>query len=271
MIFRVQTLCWILLAFGCIAVAQQPAAVFADQCSGCHSIGGGDGAGPDLKGVGERRQRDWLLKFLKDPHALIAAKDKTAVALQQQFNGMEMPGFDLPAGQAEALLDYIEEQAGAATASAPEPVQVAADPQAIATGRQMFLGERRLGRGGAACISCHTASIIGGLGGGRLGPDLSHVVDRLGKAKGLAGWLGATPTPVMSAAYKKHPLTPDEISALTAFFQDATTAKDRSNRGQRLKFVALAAGCSVLGFVVIGCAWRKRLRDVREELAPNAR
>ena len=271
MLLRAQTLCWFVLAFGSIAVAQQPAALFADQCAGCHSIGGGDGAGPDLKGIAGRRQRAWLVKFIQDPHALIAAKDPTAVALQQQFSGMEMPGFaNISAAQAEALLDYIAQQAGSAAPQTPEPVQLAADPQAIAIGRQLFLGERRLAHGGAACMSCHTATVIGGLGGGHLGPDLSLVFDRLGKAKGLSGWLGATPTPMMAATYKKNPLTPDEISALTAFFQDASTAKDK-HRAERLRFVALAAGCTALCFVVMGAAWRKRLRGVREKLVPNAR
>ena len=271
--FRLRALGWIWLVFGCAAVAQQPAAVFADQCAGCHSIGGGDGAGPDLKGVGERHPRAWLLKMIQDPHALIAAQDPTAIALQQRFSGMEMPGFaNLSTAQDEALLDYIAQQAGATGASpAAEPAQVTNDPQAIATGRQLFLGERRLVGGGAACISCHTARVIGGLGGGHLGPDLSVVFDRLGKAKGLSGWLGATPTPIMAASYKKNPLTPDEISALTAFFQDASTAKDASSPVKRWKFVALAAGCTLLGFVVIGGAWRKRLRGVRETLRPNAR
>jgi mono/diheme cytochrome c family protein len=277
--FRLRILCSFLLGSACALSAQkappQPAAFFSDQCSACHTIGGGAGAGPDLKGVTERRKRAWLVKFIQNSQSLIAAKDATALALQKEFGGMEMPGFaDITTPQAEALLEYIATQwsgaapAPALTAAPIAEVQVSTDPQIIAMGRQLFLGERRLAGGGAACMSCHTARGVDGLGGGHLGPDLSLVFDRLGKAKGLTAWLSATPTPIMSVTYKKNPLTAEEISALTAFFQNATTDGASSDQHGRLKFLALAGGCTLLGFVVIGGAWRNRLRAVREKLVP---
>lgn len=264
----------ILLALvGSTALAQQPAAIFNDQCSGCHTIGGGAGAGPDLKGVGERRERAWLLKFVHDPQSLLAARDPTALAAQKDFAGMDMPAFpDLSLAQREALLDYIAQQSGASSAAPPPPeVQVSTDPQAIAAGKRIFMGQQRLARGGGACISCHSARGIEGLGGGRLGPDISRAYERLGKAKGMTGWLAATPTPVMSVLYKTHPLTADEISALTSFFQDASQAGAANDAG-RYKFLGIAAGFTVLGFLLIGGAGRNRLRSVRERLTgPPAR
>jgi mono/diheme cytochrome c family protein len=257
---------WLVLAVAsCSAFAQQPAAIFADQCSGCHTIGGGVAVGPDLKGVTERRQRTWLRKFIHNSAAVVAAKDPTAVALQKQFGGMEMPAFpEISAAQDEALLDYIAEQSTAAP-PVQAPAQVVIDPQAIAVGRQLFMGERRLVRGGAACISCHTARGIGGLGGGRLGPDLSLSYERLGKAQGMTGWLSATPTPIMAVTFKKNALTQDEVAALTAFFSDVALGGIANDSG-RYKLLALAGGCTLLGFVAIGGAWRNRLRGVRERL-----
>lgn len=255
----------VVLLLSCTAFSQQPAAFFAEQCSGCHTIGGGAGAGPDLKGVGERRERAWLIKFIHDPQAVLAGKDPSAVALQKEFAGIEMPAFpDIPNAQAEALLDYIAHESGAA---APLPdAQPVADAQTIGAGQQLFMGDRRLARGGAACISCHTVRGIGGLGGGRLGPDLTRSFERLGGGKGISAWLGATPTPVMAAAYKRNPLTPEEIAAVSSFLQQAGNAGAAGNRDGRLKFIALAVGCTLLGFVAIGGTWRRRLRSIREHL-----
>ena len=258
---------WLVLALAsCSALAQQPAAVFADQCSACHTIGGGAGAGPDLKGVTERRQRVWLRKFIRNSAAVIAAKDAAAVALQKEFGGMEMPAFpDISAAQTEALLDYIVQQSTNAPPRPELPAQVIVDPHTIVVGRQLFAGERRLARGGAACISCHTARGLNGLGGGRLGPDLSLSYERLGKAKGMTAWLSATPTPIMAVTFKKNPLTPDEAAALTAFLAAVAAGGSAKDNG-RYKLLALAAGCTLVGFVVIGGAWRNRLRGVRERL-----
>jgi hypothetical protein len=94
---------------------------------------------------------------------------------------------------------------------------------------------------------------------------LTLAFERLGKARGISGWLGATPTAVMSVTYKKAPLAPHEIATLTAFLQQASTAGTAAAPG-RTKFLAMAAGCTLLAFVVIGGAWRNRLRGVRERL-----
>ena len=255
----------LVLVVGSAAFAQPPATIFAEQCSGCHTIGGGPGAGPDLKDVAARRSRAWLLQIIRNPQRLVAAKDPAFMALRNEFAGMEMPAFpDVTNAEAGALLDYIAQQSG--TMSRPPEPQPASHPQSLDTGKRLFTGERRLARGGAPCVSCHTVRGIGGLGGGRLGPDLTRSFERLGKAKGMAGWLSVTPTPVIATAYKRNALSPDEIGALTAFVQQASTAGIDGGQDARLLFIGLAAGCTLLGLVAIGGTWRKRLRGVRENL-----
>jgi mono/diheme cytochrome c family protein len=214
----------------------------------------------------ERRQRVWLRKFIRNSAAVIASKDAAALALQKEFGGMEMPAFpDISAAQADALLDYIEQQSTVAPPAVEAPAQVGIDPQTIAMGRQLFVGERRLARGGSACVSCHTARGLNGLGGGRLGPDLSLSYERLGKTKGMTAWLSATPTPIMSVTFKENRLTPDEAAALTTFLADVAVGGKANDNG-RYKLLALAAAGTLVGFMVIGGAWKNRLRGVRERL-----
>ena len=41
------------------------------SCAFCHTLNGrGGNLGPDLTDVKQRRSEEWLLKWLKDPHAL---------------------------------------------------------------------------------------------------------------------------------------------------------------------------------------------------------
>jgi cytochrome c oxidase subunit 2 len=44
----------------------------AKRCAMCHAIGGQGGKiGPDLSDVGNKRDNDWLKKFLKDPKGTV--------------------------------------------------------------------------------------------------------------------------------------------------------------------------------------------------------
>src|SRR5690606_34471624 len=64
------------------------------MCIGCHTIGQGRLAGPDLKGVTERRSLEWLKSFLKDPEAMLDS-DPVAKELLKEANNLRMPNMQL--------------------------------------------------------------------------------------------------------------------------------------------------------------------------------
>jgi mono/diheme cytochrome c family protein len=75
-------------------------------CSGCHTIGGGRLAGPDLVGATERRDTLWLHKLLEDPPAL-AEKDTAMQRMIEEANGVIMPNLGLTAAERRALIHYL--------------------------------------------------------------------------------------------------------------------------------------------------------------------
>jgi ubiquinol-cytochrome c reductase cytochrome c subunit len=150
----------------------EPANTFKKICSACHTFGKGIKVGPDLKGVTERRQRSWLLKFVRSSQTVIQSGDATAVSLFAQFKQQKMPDrSDLSEQQISALMDYLAAN-GPDIKPADERLADTATPTDIETGRKLFYGETRLAFGGQACSSCHG---IGGSGlkGGTLGPNLT--------------------------------------------------------------------------------------------------
>ena len=54
---------------------------FKNHCAACHTIGGGDAIGPDLKGVTANREYDWLKRFIASPEKLFAANDPSVEPL----------------------------------------------------------------------------------------------------------------------------------------------------------------------------------------------
>lgn len=91
--------------------------IFRTRCASCHTIGGGDligehtaHAGPDLLGVGSRRDPAWLARWVREPDVMIAEKDPIALAMVAQYKGVVMPNFRLTEADVENVLEFIQRQ-----------------------------------------------------------------------------------------------------------------------------------------------------------------
>jgi protein SCO1/2 len=92
--------------------------LFKSRCSACHTVGGGDSIGPDLRGVTAVRDHEWLSRFIQAPDKVLAAKDPIATALLKKYNGVTMPNLRLGKVDAEALMEYLRKTSNADEASA---------------------------------------------------------------------------------------------------------------------------------------------------------
>ena len=254
------------------ALAQDRVDDFRLNCTSCHTIGGGRLVGPDLLDVTERKDRAWLVRFIVDPQGVIDSGDAYALKLLEEARGVKMtavPG--MTNDRAMNLLDLIEAES-ALEKSQFAGIQISDRPFTaadIATGRQVFLGIDRLANRGPACVSCHSVNGIGVLAGGKLGPDLNAVYERLNGRKGLATWLSAPPTPIMQSVFSDHPLDEDEILPLVAFFADKAVAPPESGQAATLIFILLGMAGTAAALVLFDVAWRNRFRAVRRALVPD--
>jgi len=94
--------------YGFNVQAQDDGKQLFQVCSACHSIGKGKLIGPDLMGVTERLDRDWLKAFILNSQEVIASGDEYAVKIFEEYNKIPMPPNDLTDAQLETLLNYIE-------------------------------------------------------------------------------------------------------------------------------------------------------------------
>lgn len=244
--------------------------VFQDNCAACHTLGGGDLVGPDLKGVTARRSRDWLQRWIAAPDEMLARNDPIATELLHRFNDVPMPNQQLSASDIAAVLAYLEAAAPIPAAQRPAPAAsgatVGGDP---AMGKDLFTGVRRFRNGGPSCMSCHSVAGIGALGGGQLGPDLTTVVTRFGGPVAIGAFIGGSPTPTMNAVWAQHPLRADERADVVAFLAEAAASQRAPQAIWQL------AGLAVLGMAILlagaGWIWRGRLREVRRPMIARQR
>jgi len=249
--------------------AQDPVADFKQNCTSCHTIGGGRLTGPDLKNVTQKKERDWLVRFMADPRAMIDSGDPYVLELYAQARNAVMPTLPgMTRGRAEALLTMIEEESKLEK-SQFFGVHISERPfteNDVEQGSLLFKGSRPLKNGGPACISCHTVQGLGALGGGTLAPDLTTVFERYEGRKALSTWLSSPATPTMQSVFRNAPLDANEILPLVAFFQQTLQRNPEDTAPSRLNFVLLGLGGTmvVLGFFDV--LWKGRFRSVRRSL-----
>jgi len=89
-------------------LAKKGKAIFTSRgCNACHTVGkNGKMAGPDLAGVTERRNHDWLKRWLKNPTEMIGS-DSIADAMVVEAKNVKMPNMKLSDSDIDALINYF--------------------------------------------------------------------------------------------------------------------------------------------------------------------
>lgn len=246
-----------------------PEAVFTARCGACHTVGRGDDVGPDLAGVTERRDRDWLVPFIRSSQSVIASGDEVATELFERFGQTTMPDHPYSDEEIHRLLDYIEAGGPGDRVPRVRPA-IDASPEEVELGRRLFFGREGFSAGGAACADCHSVTGDGATLAGSLGGDLQDVYTRY-QDREITRALIQMVDPVMDEAYRHRPLTDEENFALKAFLcrvSAGETPDEGHQRAQGGTFVPWAGVSLALLLVALGDGrehWRRRNGSAAEE------
>ncbi|MEE2664202.1 MAG: SCO family protein, partial [Myxococcota bacterium] len=98
--------------------------LFRTRCNACHTIGQGDGVGPDLIGIVEKRDPDWLARWLMEPDAMIAEEDPIALQILAEYGDVRMPNLRLTDIETTSLIEHLRDESmrvSQARTAEPEP------------------------------------------------------------------------------------------------------------------------------------------------------
>ena len=95
------------------ALAKKGKSLFASRgCATCHAFGK-KLAGPDLAGVMQRRDHDWLRRWLLNTTEMIAS-DSIAMAMVVEYKNTKMPNMKLQNADVDALFHYFQQESAKA-------------------------------------------------------------------------------------------------------------------------------------------------------------
>lgn len=253
-----------------LAIAADGAVLYSQNCAGCHGANGQGipGVFPPLSGNPRIQDEAYVVKAIRQ-----GISGPLEVG-GQTYSGVMLAMPQVSEADAKAIAVYVKGLD--ATAAPPQPPATPApssapsNPVLAARGQALFLGQQRFKNGGAPCMACHSVGNFGPMGGGSLGRDLTDLHTRLGAA-GIQSVLSSIAFPVMRESYKGHPLTSEEIEALTAFF--AQTAGKPGNTASMDAARMLFAG--LVGLLVLFGAmylyWNNRRLGLAERIRTSSR
>ena len=87
--------------------------LYRTRCASCHTIGGGDGLGPDLLMVTGKHTDAWMQRWLKEPDKMVAEGDPYAKAQVAQFRNLVMPNLKLSENDVAQLIAFMDHESTA--------------------------------------------------------------------------------------------------------------------------------------------------------------
>lgn len=250
--------------------AEDAGDLFKIHCGACHTIGKGNLVGPDLIDINERRNADWLLRFIKSPEDLINIGDPDAVKIFDDYNKILMPKSTISESQIKDVLAYIEafgkEDVILSTQTQTDPLE-GLNQTHIDNGKALFLGKIRFQNKGVSCLSCHNLRDNLTQQGGSLAKDLTTSFNTMGAA-GIMAIITSSPFPVMTEAYANHLLTESEVKDLTVYLKSIKQPKNNpQSQSHNLAFLFMSL-CAFLVFLsIILVLYRNRKNNsVNEEI-----
>jgi len=247
------------------AQAQDSGENLFKTCAACHTIGKGRLVGPDLSLVYEKREPDWLIKFIRSSQKMVKEGDPDAVSLFKEFNQVPMPDNNLSDNEIISIIDFIKssdskESGPAATETITEEqksdtlvtASLIFSDELLKKGKALFYGYEKFSNGAPSCVACHNINDESLIGGGKLSFDLTKSHSKL-SAAGIGAILANPPFPVMNKALNNKKLTEEEINAITSLlrFTDQRYTENSQTSNNNLIFLLLSLVVAMLMMVHI--------------------
>ncbi len=107
-ILVVFTLTFFSFNFPAFSQAPNGEKLFNDNCKQCHSTGTNKVIGPGLFGIWDRRDEDWIIKWVHNSQAVVKSGDEYAVKIFNDNGKVVMPSQNLKDEEIKAVIAYVK-------------------------------------------------------------------------------------------------------------------------------------------------------------------
>ncbi|MEK6231575.1 MAG: c-type cytochrome [Luteolibacter sp.] len=171
-----------------------------NNCMGCHTLFG-EGAyyAPELTKVVERRGKDWMRLFLKDPQAMFPGERK-------------MTDYDFSDEQIEDVIAFFEWCGNVDLNGFPAKPPLGRVAAPIVTTGKSDVPQPELFK--TICIACHSVGGVGGI----VGPALDQVGTRI-EREPMKDWIRDPQKIKPGTPMPQIPMTPEQLDEIVDYLQ----------------------------------------------------
>lgn len=252
-----------LLVLPLCSFSQDGKELFERNCTVCHQLGKGKLVGPDLQGVTERREKQWLFNFIHNSQEVIKSGDPIAVKLYEEYNKSLMPPFtQLSDAEINSIIDYISNWQ-------PEKVEIVAVDVNKKTGfthdeylrgERLFYGLIPLEAGGSYnCTNCHNTISSDTLNWNPSAMDLARsFMDP--KGMNIYQSMGQPVSAKMEEAHKGIKMNETEVQYIAAFLSHFSTVEMPEHKILPVKLLLFLAFAFLMTLALIDLLFTKRVK-----------
>jgi mono/diheme cytochrome c family protein len=198
------------------------------NCAGCHrleGIGRSTMPGPDLTNVGNKVNREWIYKWLKEPRTVVDSGGNTLVNGYETEEEPRMPQFRLNEQELKALSAYLS----TLKSQSIEPYKF--DPRVVVAWEKkpdlVAQGEVRFRQ--MFCTTCHSLAVTRAgetkLIGGDIGPELTKVASKV-NPDWLVAWLHDPQSYLPHALMPRYQWSDEDLYKVTRYIAASLTDPD---------------------------------------------
>lgn len=245
------------------AFSQEGKELFQRNCSVCHLIGEGKLVGPDLMGVTERRDREWLVKFITNSQEVIKAGDPVAVKLFEEYKKSIMPPFtQFSENEINSIIDYLDKWEPAKTEVLTVDVnkKTGFKHDEMLRGERLFYGLIPLEAGGSFnCTDCHNTVTSDTLNWNPSAVDLARsFVDPKGMK--IYQSMAQPVSQRMEVAHKGIKMNEQEIYYITAYLSHLSTTELTKHKTFPVKLMLFITFAVLMTLAIIDLLFTRRVR-----------
>jgi len=237
--------------------------IFEKYCAVCHKLTEEKLVGPGLKGVTERRDKAWMIKFIRGSQEMVKAGDKTAVEVFNTNGKIPMPDHKfLSEDDVSQVISYIE------TYKPGEVKAVTVDiakkegfkDEEIKRGERLFLGLIPFEKGTTVnCASCHATILTDSL---NFNPSVLDLAQAWLEPNGTNLYqVMASPTSQkMADSHKGLQLSDKEIFEISAYFSEVAKQGMKTEKSFPYRFLLFITLGLLMALALADLIYFKKIR-----------